>query len=292
MSVLVLENDCIKASLNTVGGLVESLVCKRTGFDHAWKYDASIWPRRTALCFPFCGKCKDGIYTYNGVQYGIPSHGFAREREFGVVLHSTDRLVLQDDYDSTTLGMYPFEYRLRIEYSLEGFSLVVKYHVSNEGLCTMYYSIGSHYAYQLPRIQEECYLHFSTPQHAGCLDLADGTIKADVLEGRSVVPLAGLIESSSLILDLKELDASWVGIGDLEKVFTKVSGEGFRYLLVWAPVGGKNPFVCLEFWDGMADIGTSSGKIEEKFAVRTLESGESRSYTQTIDLEELLCQTK
>lgn len=292
MSVLVLENDCIKASLNTFGGLIESLVCKRTGLDHAWKYDASIWPRRTALCFPFCGKCKDGTYTYNGVPYEIPSHGFAREREFAVVSHSDCGLILEDHSDSTTLGMYPFEYRLRIEYLLKDAALVVKYHVSNEGPSTMYYSIGSHYAYQLPRIQEECYLHFPTSQHAGCLDLADGTMKADVLEGRSVVPLAGLIDDASLILDLKELDASWIGVGGLEGPFTKVSGCGFRYLLVWAPVGGRNPFVCLEFWDGMADLGISSGKIEEKFAVRTLESGESHSYTQTIDLEETICQTK
>ncbi len=292
MSVLVLENDCVKASLNTVGGLVESLVCKRTGLDHAWKYDASIWPRRTALCFPFCGKCKDGTYTYNGVPYEIPSHGFAREREFAVVSHSDCGLILEDRSDSTTLGMYPFEYQLQIEYSLEGASLVVKYHVSNDGPSTMYYSIGSHYAYQLPRIQEECYLYFPTSQHAGCLDLADGTMKTDILEGRSVVPLAGLIDKASLILDLKQVDASWIGVGGLEGPFTKVSGSGFRYLLVWAPVGGRNTFVCLEFWDGMADLGISSGKIEEKFAVRTLECGESRSYTQTIDLEELLCQTK
>jgi len=292
MSVLVLENDCIKASLNTFGGLIESLVCKRTGLDHAWKYDASIWPRRTALCFPFCGKCKDGRYTYNGVPYEIPSHGFAREREFAVVSHSDCGLILEDRSDSATLGMYPFEYSLRIEYSLKDAALVVKYHVSNEGPSTMYYSIGSHYAYQLPRIQEECYLHFPTSQHAGCLNLADGTIKADVLEGRSIVPLAGLIDDSSLILDLKELDAAWIGVGGLEESFTKVSGEGFRYLLVWAPVGGNNPFVCLEFWDGMADLGTSTGKIEEKFAIRTLESGESRSYTQTMDLEETICQTK
>ena len=292
MSVLVLENDCVKASLNTVGGLVESLVCKRTGLDHAWKYDASIWPRRTALCFPFCGKCKDGTYTYNGVPYEIPSHGFAREREFAVVSHSDCGLILEDRSDSTTLGMYPFEYQLQIEYSLEGASLVVKYHVSNDGPSTMYYSIGSHYAYQLPRIQEECYLYFPTSQHAGCLDLADGTMKTDILEGRSVVPLAGLIDKASLILDLKQVDASWIGVGGLEGPFTKVSGSGFRYLLVWAPVGGRNTFVCLEFWDGMADLGISSGKIEEKFAVRTLECGESRSDTQTIDLEELLCQTK
>lgn len=282
MSVLVLENDCIKASLNTFGGLIESIIDKHTGLDHAWEYDASRWPRRTALCFPFCGKCKDGRYTYNEVPYEIPSHGFAREREFAVVSHSNDHLVLQDRFDSTTLEMYPFEYRLQIEYLLEDASLVVKYHVSNEGPCTMYYSIGSHYAYQLPRIQEECYLHFPTSQHAGCLDLADGTIKADILEGRSVVPLEGLIDDSSLILDLKQMDASWIGVGGLEGPFTKVSGEGFRYVLVWAPVGGRNPFVCIEFWDGMADLGVSSGKIEEKFAVRTLESGETRSYLQCI----------
>lgn len=286
MAVMTFENDFVRASLNTFGGLMESVVDKRTGLDHAWRYDSGIWPRRTAVCFPFCGKSRNGRYTFGGREYEMPNHGFARERDFKVVSIESGKLVLRDVYDESTLGRYPFKYGLEIEYTLDGPSLVVDYRVSNDGDCTMYYSIGSHYTYQLPLVQEDCAIWFDGPQHAGCLDLSDGKAKADVLAGRSVVSLAGIIDDSSLILDLKDIDSSWIGIGDKSRIFTEASGEGFRYVLIWAPVGGGNPFVCVEFWDGMAQIESYGASLEERFAVRTLESKETRSYRQRITLED------
>ena len=284
MSIIVLENDYIKATLNTFGGLIEGLLDKKTGLEHAWKYDSALWPRRTAVCFPFCGKSKDGKYSYKGKEYEIPNHGFARERDFAVLSSTSSHLELEDRFDQATLCQYPFKYSLRIEYTLDGASFEVKYHVTNEGQEPMYYSIGSHYAYQLPLNQTKCALWFSKPQHAGGLSLADGSTEPDILQGRSAVPFPGLIDDNSLILTLKDLDTDWVGVGDLEKVFTKVSGEGFKFVLAWAPVGGNNPFVCIEFWDGMADLGIATGKIEEKFAVNKLESGQSRLYKQTVNM--------
>lgn len=284
MSIIVLENDNLKATLNTFGGLIEGLLDKKTGLEHAWKYDSALWPRRTAVCFPFCGKCKDGKYSYNGKEYEIPNHGFARERDFTVLCSTSTHLILEDRFDQTTLSQYPFKYSLQIEYTLEGASFKVKYHVSNEGQEPMYYSIGSHYTYQLPLIQTSCALWFSKPQHAGGLNLADGSTQPDILQGRFVVPFPGLVDNDSFILNLKDLDSSWVGVGDLKKVFTKVSGDGFKYVVIWAPVGGKNPFMCIEFWDGMADLGIATGKIEEKFAINKLEIGQTKQYLQTITM--------
>ena len=282
MSLITLENNHLKATLNTYGGQLESLIDKHTMVDHVWKYNATIWPRRTALCFPFCGRSQDNKYTYAGQEYDIPNHGFARQREFSLLSCSANNLELQDHFDSTTLAIYPFKYNLVLSYHLEGASLVVKYHVTNQGDSIMYYSIGSHYAYQLPLLQSQCALWFSCPQHGGPLDLSNGSLQPDILKGRSCVPLLGLIDNASIIFDLQQLNTSWVGIGTKDQVFTKVRGDGFRYVLAWAPVGRDNPFTCIEFWDGMAHIGTYSNKIEEKFAVRTLNGGESRTYSQLI----------
>ena len=42
---------------------------------------------------------------------------------------------------------YPFDFELRVIYSLEGKTLKVKYDVKNKGDDTMYFSIGAHEAY-------------------------------------------------------------------------------------------------------------------------------------------------
>ncbi len=282
MSVITIENEFIRAMLNTKAGYIESIVRKKDGSEHAWQYDSSVWPRRTAVCFPLCGKSRDDSYTFEGRKYDMPNHGFLRERELSVILSDDTHLVLEDRWDDETLLRYPFRYSYRIGYSLDGENFNISYEVKNEDERTMYYSTGSHYTYALPLNQEKCFLHFSSPQSAGSFSQNDGLLHDDRLLGRRCIPLKGLIDSESLILDIDTLKTEWIGLGDEDSPFTKVSGKGFRYLIIWAPAGGRNDFTCIEFWDGTGQVETYSDDIEKRFAIRKLESGKSRSYLQTV----------
>lgn len=284
MSLITLENEYVKAVLNTHAGYVESLYSKKDGKEHAWQYDSSVWPRRTAVCFPLCGKCKDDSYTFLGKSYELANHGFLRERDLKVEEQSSSRLVLSDEWDETTLERYPFRYGYRIEYVLDGEKVNIFYHVTNLDGREMYYSTGSHYTYALPVNQKDAFLCFEKKESAGVFSQTDGLLHSDELKGRDRVPLRGLIDNSSFILDLTSLKSSWVGLGDGKDVYTRVSGNGFRYLIVWAPVGGNNDFTCIEFWDGMGHVETASSELEEKFAIRSLSSGETRTYLQTVYL--------
>ena len=284
MSLITLENEYVKAVVNTHAGYVESLVSKKDGKEHSWQYDSSVWPRRTAVCFPLCGKCKDDKYTFSGKTYDLPNHGFLRERDLKTEKQSTSSLVLSDEWDASTLSRYPFRYRYEIEYVLEGEKVNIYYHVTNLDRDEMYYSTGSHYTYALPVNQRDAYLFFEKKESAGAFSQADGLLHEDELKNRSMVPLKGLIDSSSFILDLNTLSSSWVGLGDKTGPFTRVSGNGFRYLIVWAPAGGTNDFTCIEFWDGMGHVETASSELDRKFAVRSLAPGEARTYLQTVYL--------
>ena len=284
MAVITLENEFVKAELNTQGGFIESLYSKNDEVEHAWHYDSSIWPRRTAVCFPTCGKCRDDKYTLSGVEYNLPNHGFLRERELKADVVDSSRLVLTDTWDEETLKRYPFKYKVEIEYVLDMSTVSIIYRVKNLDKDTMFYSIGSHYTYLLPDVQEKCAVYFSKPQKAGGFDQADGALKGDVFEGRDYIPLKGTIDSSSLILDLSTLDTDYVAVGkDGEKV-TSIKGEGFKYLIIWAPAGGKNHFVCVEFWDGMGHVETKGSELDKKWAIESLESGEEREYKQIVTL--------
>lgn len=283
MALIKLENEYVSATLNTKAGYIESLFSKKDGQEHAWQYDSSVWPRRTAVCFPLCGKCRDDRYSAEGKEYELPNHGFLRERDLRVVSSDTTHLVLEDIWDETTLARYPFRYSYRIEYSLSGSSLLIAYRVKNLGDSRMYYSTGSHYTYALPGKQEECFVYFEKTEKAGAFSQKDGSVKGNAVSGDRL-SLKGVIDSSSLILDLDTLSSSTFGVGDGSGVFTRIKGDGFRYLIIWAPQGGGNDFVCIEFWDGMGQVETDGSDIKKKTGIRVLEKGAEREYLQTVTL--------
>jgi len=283
MALIKLENEYVSATLNTKAGYIESLVSKKDGREHAWQYDSSVWPRRTAVCFPLCGKCRDDRYSAGGKEYELVNHGFLRERDLRVVSSDETHLVLEDSWDDTTLTRYPYRYSYRIEYSLSGSSLLIGYRVKNLGDGRMYYSTGSHYTYALLKKQEECFVYFEKEEKAGAFSQKDGRVSGTALSGDRL-SLKGVIDSSSLILDLDTLSSSSVGVGDESGPFTLIKGDGFRYLIIWAPQGGGNDFVCIEFWDGMGQVETEGEDIEKKTGIRVLEKGEEREYLQSVTL--------
>lgn len=276
-----LENSDLKVIANAEGFSIDSVYDKRTGRELMWRYDATLWPRRTSVCFPICGKLLDDTYSFKSQPYHLASHGLARQRTAEVLESRLDRLVLRDRWDEGTLKAYPFRYSLSVSYELDGPRLMVGYDVKNEGNEPMLYSIGSHYSYALPLEQQQCFLHFSKPQKAQFFNHLSGLMSTQGLEEQSCFSLSLLNDGSRILLQ-KDLDTEWVGLGTRDAVQVKVKPEGFSYLLTWALDGGRSPFACIEMWDGMADIPQNDGSLERKLGIRTLDPGETRHYMQTI----------
>lgn len=147
----------------------------------------------------------------------------------------------------------------------------IRYAVDNIGRDTMYCSVGSHCTYLAPfsgnERREDCCLLFSGPQHAGRLILEGSQIIGkidDFFQGRQMLPLKGLFEQASIIMETADLTSPVISIFNRSSgVGTQVSFEGFRYCICWAPKGEDIPFVCIEPWTGMVDqaaLRTSSFK--------------------------------
>ena len=47
-----------------------------------WQADPAWWAGTAPVLFPVIGGLKDGAYTFEGKQYKLPSHGFARASQF------------------------------------------------------------------------------------------------------------------------------------------------------------------------------------------------------------------
>lgn len=284
-----LENDDCIAVFSGLGATLDRFYDKRSGLEHAWNYDSSVWPRRTHICFPVCGRLIDGEYIHQEKTYPMPMHGFLREKACAIKQISKSEGFLHYRSDESTLGIYPFDFSVRIHARLDEEGLSIGYEVENTGSIPMPYSIGSHYNYSVPidpreTLADYC-IDFFGPQNAGRLLVADGLIAGmseDIFQGNSVLRLDGLFANGAVALELSKLSTRKVALRSLASHrYTAVSMENFDYLLLWAP-GNEAPFICIEAWAGIFDSLGHDKILTHKKGIRSLSPGSTHRYEQKI----------
>lgn len=286
---IMLENKELKVSVSTFAGSIESLVNKKTGYEHFWHYDASIWPRRTPICFPICGGLIDNEYVFRGKTYTMPMHGFLREKDLRILERTETKAVLELTSNEEIKASYPFDFKVTIIEELSGGSFIVRYRVENTGHDDMYFSIGSHSTYRVPIADDEIWndyhFAFGAPQKAGRITTEGGFVTGksdDVFRGRNRLDLNGFFENGSTVLDLREIDPKYIAIESGKSgSFTKVAFEGFPYCVLWAPKG-SSPFACIEPWTGLPDRADHDKDITKKLGIMRLAERASYTCTQTI----------
>ena len=146
--MVVLENKEMRVELAEVGAEIRSV--KRDGVEYMWDARAEVWASSAPMCFPICGGLKDDKFVFEGKEYTLNKHGYAKFTLFEVEEKSDNRVVFLHRSDETTKAKFPFDYELRVIYTLEGNSLRIEYDVKNLSGKTMYFNIGSHEAYYTP----------------------------------------------------------------------------------------------------------------------------------------------
>lgn len=99
------------------------------------------------ILFPICGNLPDNVYTYNGQQYTLKQHGFARDLPWEVAEQITEdcaglTLVLKSS--DRTRAVYPFDFQLAFTYELQGKRLRIVQRCTNHSNKEMPFSIGLH----------------------------------------------------------------------------------------------------------------------------------------------------
>ncbi len=274
-NMYTIENERFRAILSPNGAEVQSFIDKKYEKEWIWHGDPKFWKRRAPVLFPFVGKLKDNQYTVAGTSYHLPQHGFARDQVFQVTQHGNTSISFRLTSKEETLQVYPFVFSLEITYLLTDQGLHTSYHVHNPGDQTLYFSIGGHPALMVDIDQEGWVLEFEKDEHADLhlLDLSLGLYSGQtrpILSGDHLIPLShDLFDIDTLVFDgLKS---------DYVQARNRLTGEGIRLhckgfpqLGVWTPGA---PFLCLVPWYGLADQVTSSGRIEDKRGIQTLEAG-------------------
>lgn len=275
--MIQLSNHKLSVTVSEKGAELQSI--KHKGLEYLWQADEKYWGKHAPVLFPIVGELKDGKYTYDGCEYKLPRHGFARDKTFTVKDKTKTSVLLTLKGDDESLEVYPFMFTFEVRYSIKGSSLNCCYIVQNTDVKTIFFSVGGHPAFKAPlqdELQyEDYYLEFNNDavlhKHLLHNGLTGNDTKAIKLE-ENVLPLhASLFYEDAIVL--KDMQSNTIELKtNADEHGLKFSFDGFPYFGIWAAKDA--PFVCLEPWCGIADNINHDYRLERKEGINILPAGE------------------
>lgn len=282
--MVTIRNDRSSVTVSEIGAEIQNIT-SADGTEYLWNGDPAYWSGRAPILFPICGALKDGQYTYEGKTYSLQKHGFTRNRPFTVERQTPTEVTFLTAADDGTRAVYPFEFELRITFSLHGKTLRITDAVKNCGEKPLYCSLGAHEAYACPEGIEAYDVIFEKPE---TLDTC--TVEGVILSGKTkhigdnvrVLPMKpDYFEEDALIF--KHLRSASVKLQNREtERGVEVSFPDFGQLLLWQVPGA--PYLCVEPWCGLPDTPDCDGRLEHKAAICRVSPADERTFVHSITL--------
>ncbi len=284
-----LQNENFSASISPLGAELKSLVEKKTGTEYIWCGDPAWWNGSAPVLFPIVGGLKDQKYNYNGKTYSIANHGFARRSRFKLISSTQSTALFELNSNIETKKMYPFDFSLQVLFSLEFGGIAVQYNVKNNGTGQMFFSIGSHPAFNLPFAGgyiENYYIHFGEEENMERYFFENGLYRdktAPVFSNCRQISLDRKIFNDGPLIFKKPVSTEFHIKNSLNSKEIIVSTEEIPYLAIWSKGDGA-PFVSIEPWFGLPDVTTTNQDFAKKEGILSLESGKTFSSTYRIEV--------
>lgn len=282
----ILSSNNIKAVINYHGAELKSLI--KDGCEYMWQADPAFWNRTSPVLFPFVGQVAEGVYRYNGKEYKMGQHGFARDMDFELIDETQSSCMFSLKSNDLSREKYPFEFELKIGYELTKKGIKVIWEVINTDDKVLSFSIGAHPAFNC--ILSDTAIRISKDgnplnsfvnsvfgkglltEKTEVVELEDGIMK---LDEHSFDGDAYVIENSQA--DKVEI---------LDKKGNNVLAVSFKSPLVgiWSPPTKNAPFLCIEPWYGRADKEGFAGELADREWSNTLNPSESFSVSYIIEV--------
>ena len=262
-----LENDVLKIAVDTHGAELSSIFNKAENKEMLWLGNPEFWGRKSPVLFPLVGKYKDGKTTYNGEEYALGQHGFARDSEFTLIEETKTRLVFQLMSNAETLTKYPFQFQLICSFELKNNKIIVGWYVENIDDKKIYFSIGAHPAFYCRK--SETVLSMNGDNLKYNLINADGLYTSKKYDiDNSFVLHDNVFDNDALIIE--NSDVTEVSLIDNDKKYLTVKFDA-KIFGIWSPAKKNAPFVCIEPWYGRCDAEDFNGDITEREWSNSLE---------------------
>ncbi len=270
----VLHSNELEVAVDSLGAELMHII-GRDGTEFLWQGDPAVWGRRAPVLFPIVGKLRDGLYRYDGREFSLGQHGFARDQEFELVRHSPADVVYRLRDTPALLRVYPFSFELNVSYRLSGRTIGVTYGVRNSGTSTMWFSIGAHPGFSCPMepglVFEDYVLEFDRPLTVSRHLIEGGligTVAEPFLDGRASFALTReLFKDDAIVLKHGNVRHA-VLRSEKGRKFVRLEFSGWPYCGIWTKPG---PFLCIEPWYGIADSVAFDGDLTQREGILHLE---------------------
>ena len=278
-----LENEKLKVEIDTFGAEVKSIMNKKDCKEYMWYGNPKFWGRTSPVLFPFVGSLKDKKYNWQGKEYTMGQHGFARDNEFVLDSQTDNEIWFSFASNEKTLEKYPFDFVLRIGYKLDDNKVDVIWKVENPANKEMYFSIGAHPAFLCPVHGEDkktgykLFFDGVNEIHHHGNDVALGlAIREDIvlpLDNGRVTITDDFFDRCTYMIEGNQTKC--VGIEDSEgKRIVDVEFDTPLFA-IWSPEKKQAPFICIEPWYGRCDAIDFAGDISEREFTNVLKAGET-----------------
>lgn len=279
--MITLKNHNLTVNIDENGAEIKSIFCN--GIENMWDGNPEIWNNSAPVLFPICGSLKDNKYIYDGKEYTLEKHGYAKNTIFDIELLTETKVIFLHKSTNETKKCFPFDYEFRVVYEIEKSCVKIEYNILNTSNKTMYFSTGSHEAYSTPEGIEAYDIIFSKNENLESMSIYNGLISTEtkpVLKDNNILPLCEkYFEKGSLIF--KNLNSDSIVLRNRKTGRAlKIEFDYAQYFIIWHKPNAN--FICLEPWAGLTDMVDSSYEIKEKEGIIALTSGKDYIARHTI----------
>ena len=288
-----LSNGILEIEIEPRGAELQSIRRVTALWEYLWQGDATFWDRRSPILFPNVGRVWKNTAFIDGTTYDLQQHGFARDMIFEKIIDEDRHLafLLRSNDDSHQL--WPFNFELRIDYTLLRNTLTVGWSVTNRDTRPMPFQIGAHPGFNYPHYKADDEVHgFLSFNVSDCL------VSTDIVPGGYAgkttfdvkLPEDGLLPLTNNTFDCDTIvDAT----GRINRI-TLHDKDGRPMVTIchtmpitalWSPCGGRAPFMCIEPWHGCCDDEGYSGEFTRRKFVETVAPGATWETTYEIIIE-------
>jgi galactose mutarotase-like enzyme len=282
--ITTLSNTKLAVTINHKGAELTSLRANNTSREYIWEGNPEYWGKHSPILFPIVGTLKDNSFTYSNKKYQLPRHGFARDMIFDLISKTQSEAIFSLQANEYTKSIYPFNFELQVIYILKDSDLVIKYKVFNKHSETMYYSIGGHPAFALPRSFEDYSLGFESNENLISYELENDLLSDKTaqitFDGNQLKLNYSLFEKDALIF--KELKSKQIQLLEKNVPVLNFRFNDFPHFGIWTKMSA--PFICLEPWVGYSDVIGTCGNIKEKEGIQKLEGNTAKEYSFSIGI--------
>ena len=293
--IISISSNSLTASIDTMGAQLMSL--RKGESEYLWQGDSNWWPRRAPILFPIVGILKDSKAESAEGTISLARHGLARLNQFEVVEQSPSSVTLQLKSTEETRKSYPYDFELKLIFSVAGDTLTQTYEVTNPANVVLPFTLGAHPAFNIPipgveaASLDQYYLLFThswTSYGPSITDdgLCDYTTPQKLIVDSDTLPLSWELIDREKTITLENVPDRRITLAANAEASSEAHGiqmdfEGFDYLGIWSAAPGC-PFVALEPWCGIADTVDCDGIFEHKPGIISLEPAQSIAKTLNI----------